>query len=141
MRSSDAEAIIEARIKAIWPTVHPAVPAIFTNDLRPSFDEAPNVMHVEIRWGADRIASFGGIGENRHRQSGEVVLRCFVQSIIDGRVLPSTMADDAGDMFRSFRSGDLIFFEVGAAAGEQSDQDGDFFQRDAIASFTLDIIG
>lgn len=141
MLFSDAYDIIKARIEERWAILHADIPLVFTNEQRPTFDQAKRCIHVEIRMGAPRTAAWGGYGNNRQRQSGEVIFRCFGPSDIKMGEL-NRLADDCCGILRYWPApNDLRFFDAGPTGGGEDDKSGVFYEQDAIASFTLDTIG
>ena len=145
MDAATAYALTKTRIETQWAAlVTPAVPLIFTNEQRPTFEEAPNCVHVEIRFGNSQTVGFGGIGNNLQRQFGEVIFRVFGPA--DQKMPPIiALADIASGILRywSANSGGttLRFFDCGPAGGGEDDKDGVFYELDAIASFYFDTIG
>lgn len=144
MNYSQAYNLIVARATAQWTAAYPAIPIIFTNEQRPTFDEANFCLHVEIRPGVTRTVGFGGIGQNLQRQNGEVIARCFGPADTKMATM-NAMADAFCAAFRywsSVLSGTTLhFFDTGPAGGGEDEKDGNFYQLDAIASFYFDTIG
>lgn len=136
MTPSEATAAIRARMETQWAVSNPSVPLYWQNDNNQLGD--PPFLHLEVSFGAARIATLGGDGNNIHRQSGEVVIRVFGTSQ-DGVTEVGALADDAADAFRGYRSGDLRFYT--AAPAGSGTQSGNLFQQDVIANFFFDLTG
>lgn len=137
-----AYGIIKAKIETDWAVAFPSVPVIFTNEQRPTFDEAPNCLHVEIRGGAPRTVGWGGgQGKNRQRQSGEVIFRHFVPA--DTEMETVLARAESGCVILRFwqPGGGLRFFEAAPTGGSEDEKVGLFYEQDALANFFYDTIG
>jgi hypothetical protein len=140
MKFADAVTSIKGQIAAAWAVSHSDIPLIYTNEPTPTFDQATRIVHIEIRAGAQRIASWGGQSNNRYRQSGEVIMRIFGPSE-EGEDVARGLADDAAAILLGYRDGDLVFTDSAPAGGAATDENGNFFEADVIASFFVDLIG
>lgn len=140
MKYAVAAASLTAQIKTNWTALHPTIPVVMANEPRPTFDEYPRVMHVEIRGGAQRVVAWGGLNNNRFRQSLEVIMRLFVPSQ-EGEVAVRLLADDAAALLLSYRDGDLIIESSAPASGDAAEENGNWFQFDVIASGFCDLVG
>lgn len=147
MLFSAAAASLVNKITTAWAVAHSDIPVLLTNDRRPTYDElvaagqtSPCMLHVEVRGGRQYIAAFGSLGNNRYLQSGEVILRIFVPAQT-GETLARSLADDASAILIGYRDGDLWVTDSAPASGEASEEDGNFYQMDVIASFQVFLTG
>ena len=143
---ADHAAAIRSRFETQFPPLRSTTPILWPNErLNPAPD--PNTdgnglqgwVSFEVRSGQEKAAGFGSIGANRWRQSGEVIIRIFVPVTI-GETLVRDIAADATSIFRGYQAGDLKFFAASTTGGDIS-EDGNWYELDAICSFTADIIG
>lgn len=142
---ADHAAAIRSRFETQFPTLRPSVPILWPNErLNPAPD--PNTdgnglqgwIAFEVRSGREIPAGFGGLGANRWRQSGEVIIRIFVPVTV-GETLVRAVAADASSVFRGYQAGNLKFFEADTTGGDIS-EDGNWYELDSICHFTADII-
>lgn len=149
MEFDEAATLIEAYLKTQWPIAYPpalavptvsSIPLIFPNMPRPTFEAAPVRVHVEIRAGGTRFIAFGGVGNNRQRQTGDLIMRNFVPALTT-EITARAMASAQAKMMRGWSSGNCKFFTAGPIGGEASEQDGNWWQMDMLASFTFDSFG
>lgn len=146
MEFAAAYTSLKNRVTTNW--THADVPIFWPNDHKPSFNElsgltgsaTPAMMHVEIRGGKQDPIAYGAPGSIRYRQSGEVIMRLFVTSQT-GEATINSLCDDAVALLRGYRDGDLIIWSCAPASGEAAEEDGNFYQKDVIASWTNDSVG
>lgn len=141
MEAADAATSLETKIKAGWLALHATVPVYFPNDPLPTYEDAPKFVHVEIRTAVPpRPMGYGGLAKTRYRQTGEMIVRIFVDAL-SGRDTIRGYADDVVKVMRGYRDGDLQVTGVGPAGGEASQLDGNWYQLDVLASFWFDTFG
>lgn len=139
---ADHAASIRTRFETQFPTLRPNTRILWPNErLNPLPD--PNIdvsgwVSFEVRSGAEKVAGYGGLSNNRWRQSGEVIVRIFVPVTV-GETLIRSIAADATSIFRGFQSGDLKFFEASTTGGDLS-EDGNWYELATICTFFCDII-
>lgn len=134
MRQADVAAAIRARFEAQWTIPESEMPRVWPNTL--TVLPPPPFIAIEIQFGAPQIVSLGGYGTNTQRQSGEVIMRLFEQSVYgDERI--RAYADQAADVFRLWISGELRFYA--AATESEIDMTGNVFELDVLAHFEFDI--
>jgi hypothetical protein len=137
MTPSAAKALIRSRLETEWAALHAAVPIFWPNENNQLPD--PPFLHAEVRFGATRIAGkAGGLGTNLHRQSGELIVRVFEESLY-GDTRADGYADEICTIFRTWQPGDLRFYTAAPAGG--GTLNGNVFPVTVIASFDFDLIG
>jgi hypothetical protein len=136
MESTAAVAAIRSRFDTEWAVSNSTVPVSWENEH--SQYTTPPFVHVQIRFGASRIATLGGDSNNIYRQSGEVIIRIFETSAY-GTDRVRDLADDAAGIFRGWRSSDLRFYT--SAPTGAVEEDGNVAIVTVIASFFYDLTG
>lgn len=141
---ADGVASMRARFAAMWPAVHADVPILWPNE---RLDPAPDPsatgngkqgwVAFTVRGGPEALKGFGGLGNNLYRQSGEVLIRCFVPTA-STEIALRQLCSDAAAIYRGWQDGNLKFFAAGTI-GEPV-EDGGWAELDVQASFTFDFV-
>ena len=133
MEQAVAISTIKARFDSMWASLHNDIGVKWVNAISSQPPVYPFV-HASIRFGiADKA------GWSVQRQSGEVLLRIFVEAGTEDTVI-NDLCDEAAGIFRFWRSDGLVFFASAPLDDGDDVQDGNFYQRDVIASFMLDLL-
>lgn len=136
MTPSEAASAIKQRLKSQWAVLHADQHVFWPNEDN-EIPDGESFLMAEISFGAVRVASLGGSGVNRHRQTGECIVS-ICAPVNAGEDDIRTLADDAASIFRGWISGELRFYT--AAPQGLGQQDGNLYQIDVIGSFEFDLV-
>jgi hypothetical protein len=131
-----AKALIRTRLDTEWAALHASVPVFWPNENNQL--PAGPFLFAEVRFGRANIAGRAALGTHLHRQSGELIVRVFEESLY-GDARADGYADEICTIFRTWSPGDLQFYTAAPAGG--GTMDGNVFPVTVIASFTLNLIG
>lgn len=143
---TDASAAIKAMWAANWPTAHAAIPVFWhenANPILPDAGSTPHWLHLAIEFDADELRAFGGgVLSHDRALSGSVLIRVFTATGA-GEATTLALLDDAAAAFRGRRSNDGALSCIGVSIfpSPQARQDGAWWQRTALVSFTWRYIG
>lgn len=140
MKYAAAATSLTNQIKTQWLALHPTIPVFMANEQFTTFDVTQRVVHVAIRSGAQHVVAWGGLGNNRYRQSIDVIMRIFVPAG-EGEDEARALADDGAAILLGFRDTDLVIDSAAPAGGDATAEDGQWFEFDVIATGFYDLTG